>query len=277
MGVLMENELNDEVMKIKALETQFSVLYKQYQETEKNYENAYKNWMSGKKNYVKMGSMTSTGGFVKSETTSNDVEQCLGLCSADNCGYATFSSDTKKCKIMDGDVVPTKGTSVDTGIIPDVLYYVLELQMYNISLIQLSENILSEFNKIEPKYESQVVEKNQKKEVLKETWNKLIVQREQIDKLVEEHNSLNENNKNQTLNTNQQNGAFKVWAFLAIILILMYLKQFTDVELSTTAIIIVISAITFIALSFNLSTIGGFFVWLVVLLLVVMLYPMFNV
>ena len=136
---------------------------------------------------------------------------------------------------------------------------------------------LSEFNKIEPKYESQVVEKNQKKEVLKETWNKLIVQREQIDKLVEEHNSLNENNKNQTLNTNQQNGAFKVWAFLAIILILMYLKQFTDVELSTTAIIIVISAITFIALSFNLSTIGGFFVWLVVLLLVVMLYPMFNV
>ncbi len=277
MGVLMENELNDKVMNIKALEAQFGVLYKQYQETEKNYENAFKNWRNGQKNYIKMASMTSTGGFVKSESTSNDVEQCLGLCSADNCGYATFSSDTKKCKIMDGDVVPTKGTTTDTGIIPDILYYALELQNYNASLIQLSENILSEFDKIEPIHESQVANKNQKKDVLKGKWNKLVADREEIDKLVEQYNSLNENYKNQTLITNQQNGAFKVWAFLAIILILMYLKQFTDVELSTNAIIIVISAITFIALSFNLSTIGGFFVWLVVLLLVVMLYPMFYV
>ena len=275
MGVLMENELNDEVMKIKALETEFGVVYKQYQETQKNYENAYKNWMNGQKNYIKMGSMTSTGGFVKSETTSNNVEECLGLCSADNCGYATFSSDTKKCKIMDGGVVPTNGTSVDTGIIPDVAYYAINLQIYNASLIQISENILSEFDKIVPKYDSQVADKNLKKNALKVKWNNLVAEREEIDKLVEQHNSLNENNKNQTLNTNAQNGAFKVWAFLAIILILMYLKQFTDVELSTTAIIIVISAITFIALSFNLSTIGGFFVWLVVLLLVVMLYPMF--
>jgi len=176
---------------------------------------------------------------------------------------------------MAGNFIPQQGTSDQTGIIPDVLFWALQLDSYNESLIMLSEKILYEFDKVQPMYESQVTQKNQKKEELKNTWNTLVAERDKIKMLVEEHNSLNENNKNQTLNTNHQNATFKVWAFLAIILVLLFLKQFTDIDISTNAIIIIISAITFIALSFNLSTIGGFFVWLVVLLFVVMLYPIF--
>jgi hypothetical protein len=276
MGVLMENELNDDVMEIKALETQFGVTYKQYQQAEQNYNNAVKNWLSGNKNYIKLASMTSSGGYIKDTKSANSVDECVSLCSADNCGYATFSQQNKNCTVMGGNFFPEKGTTDQTGIIPDLLFWAIELQMYNESLIELSEKILSEFDKVEPLHQAQVTEKNQKKEVLTKTWNSLVAQRDQLQKLVEEHNSLTENNKNQTLNTNQQNAAFKVWTFLAIILVLLFLKQFTDIDLSTNTIIIIISAITFIALSFNLSTIGGFFVWLVVLLLVIMLYPMFN-
>lgn len=275
MGVLMENELNDDVMEIKALETQFGVTYKQYQQAQQNYETALKGWMSGNKNYIKLASMTSTGGYVKETKPSSTVDECISLCSADNCGYATFSEQNKNCAIMAGNFIPQQGTSDQTGIIPDVLFWALQLDSYNESLIMLSEKILYEFDKVQPIYESQVTQKNEKKEELKNTWNTLVAERDKIKMLVEEHNSLNENNKNQTLNTNHQNATFKVWAFLAIILVLLFLKQFTDIDISTNAIIIIISAITFIALSFNLSTIGGFFVWLVVLLLVVMLYPIF--
>ena len=277
MGVLMENELDDDVMKIKALESQFGVIYKQYQQAQQNYNSALKNWLSGNKNYIKLASMTSTGGYVKETKSANSADECLSLCAADNCGYATFSQQNKNCNIMGGNFFPQKSNNADeTGIIPDVLFWAIEIQTYNEALITLSENILSEFDKVQPFYESQVTEKNKKKEDLKKIWDSLAAQRDKLNELIEEHNSLTENNKNQTLNTNQQNGAFKVWAFLAIIMVLLFLKQFTDIDLSTTTIIIIISAITFIALSFNLSTIGGFFVWLVVLLLVVMLYPMFN-
>lgn len=275
MGVLMENELNDDVMEIKALETQFGVTYKQYQQAQQNYETALKGWMSGNKNYIKLASMTSTGGYVKETKPSSSADECVSLCSADNCGYATFSQQNKNCAIMGGNFIPQQGTSDQTGIIPDILFWALQLDSYNESLIMLSEKILYEFDKVQPMYEAQVTQKNQKKEELKNTWNTLVAERDKIKMLVEEHNSLNENNKNQTLNTNHQNATFKVWAFLAIILVLLFLKQFTDIDISTNAIIIIISAITFIALSFNLSTIGGFFVWLVVLLLVVMLYPIF--
>lgn len=276
MGVLMENELNDDVIAIKALESQFGVTYKQYQEAEQNYNIALEGWLSGNKKYIKLASMTSTGGYVRDTKPSNSADECVSLCSADNCGYATFSQENKNCKIMGGDFLPQQGTVDQTSIIPDVLFWAVHLDGYNESLVVLSEQIISEFDKIQPIYESQVTEKNQKKEELKKTWKNLVTERDKIKKLVEDHNSLNENNKNQTLNTNQQNATFKVWAFLAIILVLLFLKQLTDIDLSTNAIIIMISAITFIALSFNLSTIGGFFVWLVVLLLVVMLYPLFH-
>ena len=270
----MKNELNDNVMTIKSLETQFGVIYKQYQEAEQNYDHAYKNWSKGKKNYIKLASMTSTGGHVKDTKPANTADECVALCSADNCAYATFSQQNKNCSIMGGNFFPEKGSNDETGIIPDVMFWAIQLQSYNESLIELSEKILSEFDKVQPIHEAQVSEKNQKKEALKKTWNALVSQRDQIDKLVEEHNSLTENNNNQALNTNRQNGAFKAWAFLAIILILLFLKQLTDIDLSTNAIITIISAITIIALSFNLSTMGGFFVWLVVLLLVVMIYPL---
>jgi hypothetical protein len=276
MGVLMENELDDDVMEIKALENEFAVIYKQYQQAHQNYNNAYKNWLNGNKQYIKLASMTSTGGIVRDTKPSNSVDECVALCSADNCGYATFSQQNKNCKIMGGNFLPEQGTSDQTGIIPDVLFWALQVDHFNMSLIALSEKILYEFDKVKPIYESQVTEKNQKKEQLKNVWNNLVAERDKLKTLIEEYNSLSENNKNQTLNTNHQNAAFKVWAFLAIILVLFFLKEFTDVDLSTNTIIIIISAITFIALSFNLSTIAGFFVWLVILLLVVMLYPMFN-
>lgn len=277
MGVLMENELDDDVMTIKALESQFGVIYKQYQQAQQNYNSALKNWLSGNKNYIKLASMSSAGGYVKETKPANSADECISLCAADNCGYATFSQQNKNCNIMGGNFFPEKSNDNEiTGIIPDVLFWAIEIQTYNESLIALSEKILSEFDKVQPVHESQVTEKNKKKNALKKTWNKLVARRDELNALIEEHNSLTENNKNQTLNTNQQNAAFKVWAFLAIILVLLFLKQFTDIDLSTNTIIIIISAITFIALSFNLSTIGGFFVWLVVLLLVIMLYPMFN-
>lgn len=274
--VLMENELNDNVMAIKALESQFSVTYKQYQEAEQNYKSALKYWMSGKKNYIKLDSMTSAGGYVRDTKPANNVDQCVGLCSADECMFAAFSQSNKSCSIMDGNLLFQEGTSDQTGIVPDVLFWATVLQNYNETLIELSQKILTEFDKMQPRHQAQVDEKNQKKQELKNKWNALVAQREKLNALVEEHNSLKENNENQALNTNYQNATFKAWFFLAMILILLFLKQLTDIDLSTKSIIIIISAITFIALSFNLSTMGGFFVWLVVLLLVVMLYPMFK-
>jgi hypothetical protein len=272
----MDSPLKNEVLSIKALETQFGVVYKQYQESLDNYNNALKKWTSGQKNYMQLKSMGWRGGVTTSTNEVNNVNECVAMCSSEPCPYAVYSNDDKTCTILGQNFIPDKGNKNQTGIIPDVLFYALTVDHYNMILIQLSEEIMNEYEKIKPKYEDQIVEKNQKKEILKGTWNNLVNQREKIQELIQQHNSLDASNKEQTLFVNQQNGTFKVWLFLAIILILLFLKQFADIDLSTNAIIIAVAAIMFIALSFNLSTSVGFFVWLMALLLVIMIYPMFT-
>jgi len=272
----MDSPLKNEVLSIKSLETQFGVVYKQYQESLDNYNNALKKWMNGQKNYMQLKSMGWRGGVTTSTNTANDVNECVAMCSSEPCPYAVYSSDDKSCTILGQNFIPEKGNENQTGIIPDVLFYALTVDHYNMILIQLSEEIMNEYEKIKPKYEDQIVEKNQKKEILKGTWNNLVNQREKIQELIQQHNSLDASNKEQTLFVNQQNGTFKVWFFLAIILILLFLKQFADIDLSTNAIIIAVAVIMFIALSFNLSSSVGFFVWLMALLLVIMIYPMFT-
>lgn len=272
----MDSPLKNEVLSIKALETQFGVVYKQYQESLDNYNNALKKWMNGQKNYMQLKSMGWRGGATTATHTVNDVNECVATCSSEPCPYAVYSSEDKSCTILGQNFIPDKGKDSQTGIIPDILFYALTLDHYNMILIQLSEQIMNEYENIKPKYEDQVVEKNQKKEILKGTWNHLVSQRDKIQELIEQHNSLDASNKEQTLFVNQQNGTFKVWLFLAIILILIFLKQFADIDMSTTSIIIAVAVIMFIGLSFNLSTSVGFFIWLMALLLVIMLYPMFT-
>jgi hypothetical protein len=191
------------------------------------------------------------------ENAANTTDECISMCASDmNCTGATFDSVKRYCWIRGGDGTVTVGSSNETALIPKLKVDIIELSKINNNLISINQKLRNEIENINPILKEEKASYFKKQKQFDEYYNKLIDEKKGIVNLLEQYNTVESELNDQTLTVDQMNTSLRLWYVLAIILLLIVLKQIYGIETFKMKYIIII--IIFIFLSFSLSKPTGF-------------------
>jgi cation transport ATPase len=160
----------------------------------------------------------------------------------------------------------------DYALIPQAKANMLVLSGLNDKLLTLNEQMNTTLTQINPQVEQQQKEKTQKQTELNDYYSKLLAEKIKMEQLLEEYNSISEDNEQQTLYANQQNATLRVWAIAACILLLIIVRMFitkSSTQISVAFWLILI--ILLIVLSYSLSKPSGFAIWGFLLIFIILM------
>jgi hypothetical protein len=94
----------------------------------------------------------------------------------------------------------------------------------------------------------------------------------EMEKQLQEYNSINEEYENQSLYVNQQTVSMRVWVLITCVILLITIKRMVGSSSPPLAITIwLIILILLIILTYSLSSPSGFAMWFLVLLAIILM------
>jgi hypothetical protein len=219
------------------MELSLSLLGQEYDALLTQYQQAYKNYMdylsASASSYSTSASATTyatlqgntfwgTGGV--SEGASNTIEECQGQCSSlSTCTGATFNPDKKYCwaRKGEGDVIP--GLDNDVAIVPKVKQYTNVLYTINSQLIALNKKMMDMTNASVPGLDKEGENRSQMNEQLMLNYENLMNEKERVDMLIREYESLEDVNKNSSISVNQKYSAYITITMFLIVLVILFI------------------------------------------------------
>ena len=200
-----------------------------------------------------------------SEGPASTQEECETMCAnSDKCSGATFNPVKRYCWTRSGDGNLTTGQDDDYALISKQQEALLLMKTLNDKLLDLNNQIASEF--INPEVKQQDIDKNVKQQQLNVSYQKLLNQKIEIDKQLQEYYSINQDEMNQTLYTNSQNVSLRFWVLITCLVLLVTIKQLVgsgSPPFSITIWLFII--IVLIILTYTLNTPTGFMLWFLLL------------
>lgn len=243
------------IIKVKVLEKEYETELNKYREALNNYINALKI----QKN-VELQGRTWWGSSSLKEGEASTISECQTMCSLDNkCSGATFNSVKKYCWTRSGDGDISVGDESDYAIIPNHISSLKVLQTINNNLLELNEKILNEFKNIQPEVLKQNTQMSDQELLLSDYYKKLLEEKDELNKQLNEYYSVEQNNEHKTLFVEQQNARYNIWAVIAMILILIAIAYITHTS-SGLIISIFMFLVFLIILSYTLKTPSGFMI-----------------
>ena len=271
-NILIENT-NSSIITLYNLEGEFENLLRQYKQAYLNYIAL----LSKSAPTAKVYSLLNLNHNVKTYCTGNKntivqpstivtPQQCEALCSASpNCGgYDLSSVDSTgkyKCNLYNPGVTAVKGTETSYGCYQQVLSpdsnlatTVDYIGSLNTKLIAINQLIKTQLDTIQPNSESLTRESQQKLFMVAEKYAQLLIEKNNIDDMKLEVQTIKQENNVQTQNVTHQYAQYIFWFILFCIIVFL-----------TTKLLV------FPDLPFNMSK---FFFWVIIysLLFVSMLY-----
>ena len=200
-------------------------------------------------------------------------EECETMCAnSDNCSGATFNPVKKYCWSRTGDTSLTTGEDDDYALIPKQKAALVVMKGLNEKLLSLNNQITSELTNINPEVEEQSQNKNTKQQELQASYQNLLEQKMEMEKQLQEYNSINEEYENQSLYVNQQTVSMRVWVLITCVVLLITIKRMVGSSSPPLAITIwLIILILLIILTYSLSSPSGFAMWFLVLLAIILM------
>lgn len=270
------NEIQNDQMKaslinIETLQKEYEVLLQQYQEALQNYisslEDTNKNTSFTS---LKGRSWWGTSGIKEGEASTE--EECQNMClSSGDCSGATFNPVKHYCWTRKGNSLITAGLDDDYALIPRQIAALAVMTSLNNKLLDLNNQISNELINIKPQVEDQTNEKNIKQQQLNKSYQKMLEQKLEIEKQLQEYYSIEQDENNQYLYVNQQNITMRFWILIMCIILLITIKNLFGTEnppLSYTIWFFII--IILIILTYSLSTPSGFMLWFLFILFIVL-------
>jgi hypothetical protein len=170
-----------------------------------------------------------------SQKMSSTLEECKASCASTlGCSGATFNPDKKQCFLRGGDSEIVGGSPSDYAIVPKGKQLLEILQKVNGKLTYVNEEIQNKTSSIETEYGLQLEERSYKNKELMEQYGLLTTERNNIKKMLDEYQTLDEQQIEGDLNIYQNYYSFILLMFLAILFIYI-LYKFSGTELSTTS------------------------------------------
>ena len=156
-----------------------------------------------------------------------------------SCTGATFNPVKRYCWTRGGNGSVTAGMGSDIALIPKIKSVLLTLSTLNAKLISINQELRAETNKIKPIYEEDKELNEEQKNIFDQYYDELYYDKMEMEKLVNEYNSIEAELNDQTLFVNKENLGLRLWTLVAIILCFIVFKKMkgSDENLNMNSII----------------------------------------
>jgi hypothetical protein len=173
-----------------------------------------------------------------SQSTVSTVGECEALCSRTNgCSGATYSETTSKCFLRKGEGDIVSGSPTDYSIIPKGQSLLKIVKNINDKLTQLNEKIQKMSDSIQTKFSSQAQERSSANTNLINQYKNLVGERVKIQKMLNEYQTLDEQQIQGNIYTSQNYYSFILLMILAIlVVVLLYKFTVPSAPASTTLV-----------------------------------------
>jgi len=269
-----KNDNSSEILKLQILENEFNLVMKQYEEAHLNYISSLQaqGSLNDKNKFVSLNGRTFWGTSGLKEGNVDSEDSCKALCSTDSsCTGATYNSEKAYCWTRTGKGDVSVGLNTDYALIPDLAQNVNNIQQLNNKLTDLNKKIEVVLNNIVPEQQQQVNEKNAQKNSLQKIYQQLLDDRINIDAMIKEYNTINEQYKDDTIYVEQTNSAYILWVIFTIIVIIFTIKFLFFPNAQSNSIKFIfwfVIIILFLIVTMYINNASYFLLWGLIILLV---------
>jgi len=240
------NENNSDVLNLESFNTEYKNLLIEYKLAVSNYVNYLKQEVkqpSTSPNYninaPEMSSLKGTafwGASQLSQSTLKTVGECEALCSTTSgCSGATYNETSTICSLRKGDGDIMTGSSTDYSIVPKSMSLLKIVQNINEKLTQVNEKIQKISQPIETQFNAESQQRSSSNINLIDQYNNLVVERFKIQKMLNEYQTLDEQQVEGNIHISQNYYSFILLMLLAILVIfLLYKFSMPSAQPSTT-------------------------------------------
>ena len=261
------DKMNETLLKIEVLQKEYDVTLQQYQEAVQNYINSLETSLTtdssskdNSSNFTALKGRTWWGAQGLKEGTVSNQSECISMCSSDDkCSGATFNPVKRYCWARSGDGPISPGLDTDNALVSNQTAAMSIMKYLNGQLLDLNKQLTTELSSINPQIKEQIEEKDKKQQELNTSYQKLLEQKKEMQTEMGQLNSINKNNQNQSLFTNEQNISNRFWVLITFLVLWFTIRKMFNLpspSISFAIWLIIISS--FIILTFNLTTSGGF-------------------
>lgn len=206
---------------LQTLSDQFNTLLTQYTNTYQEYISL----LSSNNNSLTTFPNYSFVGQSNIRTLNNsNLANCLKACSSNSsCSGATFNNTLNNCTLSrgSGSLSPTQKS---TAIAQQAIYYSYQLQQLNSQLIDINQQIANINNSTYGQYQEIQEQNQQKEQILQNNYQTLTQEREQIDEMIRQFETINASYEDGSLNVTSNYYSFLLLLVVAIFLIIILMK-----------------------------------------------------
>ena len=270
---MTDSGLNTDILKIQALEKEYNAVLNQYEETYKNCNDELKQNLDQKQRSFKSfpnraywGTSGLKEGVVGSET------DCENMCASNlKCTGATFNTSNKYCWTRTGNGSLSSTMNSNVAILPTIKSCVVTLNALNTRLIKINTELTKLIETTNSKLALDEAHVNNSRSQLHGYYAQLLKERLQMAKILEDQKTIDEDHASKFTYVDTQNTAFRLWSLTACIFILVVINKMLGKENSDVNLFGIIIMITLLIVSFYISNVTGFTVWLILILLIVLM------
>lgn len=165
-------------------------------------------------------------------TANSTVDNCLSLCGTNpSCSGATFNTTSNDCTLSSGygNVIKSKQTD---SIVQKAIMYSYLLQNLNQKLMDINNQMSQIIKDSYSQYQNNIKEKEAKEQLLQNNYNILIQERNQIDEMVRQFETINSAYDNGTINLNSNYYSYISLLLITILLVFLLIRfSFTGEQL----------------------------------------------
>jgi hypothetical protein len=214
------------------------------------------------------------------EQSAATEEECKDMCfHLENCTGATFNAEQHYCWMRTGKSKITVGRDDDYALVKTKIGLLSIMSNLNDRLILLNKKITDELKSIQPQVTTQTNDKYIKQQQLNDSYQQIYEQRKEIEKQLQEYNSIEKDEENQYLYVNQKNTVMIMWMLVALILILVVFNLHKIYSFVYYIVILCLILVVLVILSYSLvspSSMLGLIVLLFLIFFILQKYKQTN-
>ena len=269
------DKMNESLLKIEVLQKEYDVTLQKYQEAVQNYIKSLESTLTtdSSSNFTVLKGRTWWGTQGLKEATVSNEEDCISMCASDDkCSGATFNPVKRYCWTRSGEGQISVGLDSDNALVSNQTASMSIMKYLNGQLLDLNKQLTTELSAINPQIKEQQEEKDKKQQELNTSYQKLLEQKNEMQSEMHQLNSINKNNQNQSLFTNEQNISNRVWVLITFLVLWFTIRKMLNLPSPSISFVIWLFIIScFIILTFNLNTSGGFLLCFGVFTLIILM------
>ena len=176
--------------------------------------------------YTEINGRTWWGTYGIKEGPASSKEECISMCASDSsCTGATFNPVKRYCWARGGNGTVTPGMFSDVALIPKIKNILLTLSVLNTKLMSINEELKAETNNLSPTLKEEKKFNEKQKQQFDKYYNDLYYDKLEMEKIVNEYNSIESELNDKTLVVNQENLSLRLWTLFAIIICFIVFKK----------------------------------------------------